>query len=124
MTRHIYRFDEIDWHVPLGPGTDPGTARAAADQGVGRKFLAQGDAGFYAQVVRFPPNFEAPAHSHDHAEVFVVLEGSCTFDGEPMTRHDSTVVEANQKYEFTAGAQGLAFLVVRTGKAAFQGSSS
>jgi hypothetical protein len=25
MTRHIYRFDEIDWHVPLGPGTDPGT---------------------------------------------------------------------------------------------------
>jgi quercetin dioxygenase-like cupin family protein len=119
VTRHIYRFDDIDWHVPLGPGTDPDVAQAAADMGVGRKFLAQGDAGFFAQVVRFPPGFEAPAHSHDHAEVFVVLEGSCTFDGAQMTRHDSTVVEANQKYGFVAGDEGLQFLVVRTGRAAF-----
>jgi quercetin dioxygenase-like cupin family protein len=119
VTRQIYRFGEIDWHVPLGPGTDPDVAQAAADRGVGRKFLAQGDAGFYAQVVRFPAGFEAPAHSHDHAEVFVVLEGSCTFDGEPMARHDSTVVEANEKYGFTAGDAGLQFLVVRTGRAAF-----
>src|SRR5438105_693877 len=119
MSRQIYRFDEIDWHVPLGPGTDPEGAQAAADKGVGRKFLAQGDAGFYAQVVRFPCGFEAPPHSHDHAEVFVVLEGSCTFDGEPMTRYDSTVVEANERYGFTAGDAGLEFLVVRTGRAAF-----
>jgi quercetin dioxygenase-like cupin family protein len=124
MTRHIYRFDDIAWDIPLGPGTDPEVARAAADQGVGRKFLAQGDAGFYAQVVRFPPGFEAPPHSHDHAEVFVVLEGSCTFDGEPMHRHDSTVVEANTAYGFTAGGDGLAFLVVRNGKAAFAAAGS
>jgi quercetin dioxygenase-like cupin family protein len=124
MTRHIYRFDDIAWDVPLGPGTDPDVARAAADRGVGRKFLAQGDAGFYAQVVRFPPGFEAPRHSHDHAEVFLVLEGSCTFDGEPMRRHDSTVVEANTAYGFTAGDDGLAFLVVRTGKAAFAAAGS
>jgi quercetin dioxygenase-like cupin family protein len=119
MTRQIYRFEEIDWHVPLGPGTDPNVAQAAADRGVGRKFLAQGDAGFYAQVVRFPPGFDVPPHSHDHAEVFVVLEGTCTFDGEPMARHDSTVVEANEKYGFTAGDAGVQFLVVRTGRAAY-----
>jgi quercetin dioxygenase-like cupin family protein len=119
MNRHIYRFDAIDWQTPSGPGTDPKVAQAAADLGVGRKYLAQGDAGFFAQVVRFPPNFEAPPHSHDHAEVFVVLEGDCTFDGQPMSRHDSTVVEANAAYGFTAGAAGLSFLVVRTGKAAF-----
>jgi quercetin dioxygenase-like cupin family protein len=119
MGRHVYRFDDIDWHVPLGPGTDPDAAQAAADRGVGRKFLAQGDGGFYAQIVRFPAAFVAPAHSHDHSEVFVVLEGSCTFDGEPMARHDSTVVEANQPYAFVAGSDGLTFLVVRKGKAAF-----
>jgi quercetin dioxygenase-like cupin family protein len=123
MSRRIYRFADIEWHVPLGPGTDPDAAQAAADRGVGRKFLAQGDSGFYAQVVRFPPGFEAPAHSHDHAEVFVVLDGSCTFDGEPMTRHDSTVVDANDKYGFTAGDAGLQFLVVRTGRAAFAAGS-
>ena len=48
-----------------------------------------------------------------------MLEGSCKFDGAPMTRHDSTVVEANQKYGFVAGDEGLQFLVVRTGRAAF-----
>jgi hypothetical protein len=117
--RHIYRFDEIDWHVPLGPGTDPDVAQAAADMGVGRKFFAQGDAGFYAQIVRFPPGFEAPQHSHDHAEVFVVLEGTCTFDGAAMSRYDSTVVGANEKYGFVAGDDGLQFLVVRTGRASF-----
>ncbi len=120
MTRTIYRGDDRGWHVPTGPGTDEQAARAAADRGVGRKLLAQGDAGFYAQMVRFPAGFEAPRHSHDHAEVFVVLEGSCTFDGLPMERHDSTVVAANEPYGFTAGDAGLTFLVVRTGRAAFQ----
>ena len=56
--------------------------------GAARRFLAQGDGGFYTQVVRMPPGFEAPVHSHDHSEVFMVLEGSCTFDGEPMARFD------------------------------------
>ena len=117
--RRVYRFDAIDWDVPMSPGTDPNVAAEAARVGVGKKHLAQGDGGFYAQVVRFPADFEAPVHSHDHAEVFVVLEGSCTFDGEPMARFDSTVVDANQQYGFTAGSAGLSFLVVRTGQAAF-----
>jgi quercetin dioxygenase-like cupin family protein len=91
--------------------------RSGGPLGVARKHFAQGDAGFYVQVVRFPPNFETPPHSHDHSEVFVVLEGSCVFDGEPMGPHDSTVVEANDKYGFTTGADGVMLLVVRTGAA-------
>ena len=124
MSRHIFRFSDIEWHMPVGSGTSPEAARAAAGTGVGRKFLAQGDAGFYAQVVRFPSHFEAPAHSHDHAEIFVVLEGSCTFDGEPMAVHDSTVVEANEKYGFVAGDEQLVLLVVRTGRATFTAASA
>ena len=49
----------------------------------------------------------------------MVLEGSCTFDGEPMGRFDMTVVAANQPYGFVAGPEGLSFLVVRTGAASF-----
>ena len=100
-------------------GTDPEKAAEAGRQGAGRKFLAQGDAGFFTQIVRIPPGFEAPVHHHDHAEVFLVLEGSCTFDGQPMSKWDLTVVEADQPYGFVAGPDGLHFLVVRGAVAGF-----
>lgn len=118
-TRRIFRFDEAEWHVPVAPGTDPVAAAEAGRQGARRKLLAQGDGGFYAQVVRMPPGFEAPMHSHDHDEIFMVLDGSCVFDDEPMARHDMTVVDAGSPYGFTAGPEGLSFLVVRRGAAAF-----
>ncbi len=122
--RHVYRFDAIEWQLPTSPGTDPEIAAAAGRLGVARKHLAQGDGGFYAQVVKMPPGFEAPAHSHDHAEIFMVIDGSCTFDGQPMGRHDMTVVEANEKYGFVAGSDGLSFLVVRRGAASFAAGGS
>ena len=77
------------------------------------------DGGFYAQVVRIPPNFDAPVHSHNHSEIFMVLEGSCVFDGQPMTAKDMTVVAANQPYGFVSGPEGLQFLIVRNGEANF-----
>jgi quercetin dioxygenase-like cupin family protein len=117
VTRSVYRFAEIDWQLPAGAGADPEAVRAAAALGVARKHYAQGEAGFFVQVVRFPAGFETTPHSHDHSEVFVVLEGSCVFDGEPMQTHDSTVVEADTKYGFTAGSDGVTLLVVRTGAA-------
>lgn len=120
----IYHVDDSGWHVATAKGTDPQRAVEAAWQGAGRKLLAQGDGGFYTQAVRIPPGFEAPEHRHDHAEVFMVLEGSCTFSGQPMGRFDSTVVEANEPYGFTAGADGLLFLVVRRAPAAYTETGS
>jgi quercetin dioxygenase-like cupin family protein len=115
----IYRFDEIDWHVPISEGTDLEAAEKAGKLGAGRKFLTQGDSGFYAQVVRIPPGFTAPPHSHSHAEIFMVLSGTCTMNGEAMTERDMTVVPANSSYGFTAGADGVEFLVVRNGQARY-----
>jgi len=115
----VYRFSEIDWHVPIAEGTDPEAAAAAGKLGAGRKFLTQGDSGFFAQIVRIPPNFTAPTHSHDHPEIFMVLSGSCTMRGDPMGERDMTVIPANGSYGFTAGPDGVEFLVVRTGQARY-----
>jgi quercetin dioxygenase-like cupin family protein len=115
----VYRFDDMEWHVPVSEGTDPGAAAEAGRKGARRRFLAQGDSGFYAQVVDMPPHFEAPAHSHSHAEAFMVLEGSCTLNGEELHPYDMTVVPAHGTYGFTAGPDGLRFLVVRTGEASY-----
>ena len=121
--RRVYRLDDEGWHVPVAPGTDPDQAAAAGEAGATRCFLAQGDEGFYAQVVRMAAGFEAPTHSHDHEEIFMVLEGSCRFDGQPMGRFDMTVVAANDPYGFAAGPDGLSVLVVRRGPAAFAAAS-
>ena len=55
MSRRIYRFDDAEWHVPVAPGTDPEAAAEAGRAGAARRFLSQGDGGFYTQVVKLPP---------------------------------------------------------------------
>jgi mannose-6-phosphate isomerase-like protein (cupin superfamily) len=120
--RKVYRFGEQEWHVPTSEGTDDRESAEAGRLGARRRFLAQGDSGFFAQVVEIPPDFDAPAHSHDHAEIFMVLEGSAIVDGQTLGPCDMTVVPENDVYGFRSGPEGLRFLVVRTGKARFAGA--
>jgi mannose-6-phosphate isomerase-like protein (cupin superfamily) len=115
----IHRFADLAWHVPTSDPDELDLDTPAPDDAPGRKFLAQGTGGFFTQVVRIPPGFDAPRHAHDHAEVFMVLEGSCLFNGEPMGRFDMTVVEAHEPYAFVAGPNGVQFLVVRQDRARF-----
>jgi mannose-6-phosphate isomerase-like protein (cupin superfamily) len=115
----IHHFDRIPWHVPPADASRLDLDTEAPPDAPGRKFLAQGEGGFYTQVVRIPPKFDAPVHHHDHAEVFMVLDGSCSFNGEPMARFDLTVVDAGEPYGFVAGDDGVQFLVVRRARAQF-----
>lgn len=115
--RQILVYEDVEWLIPRAEESAP---QPAGPDDPARKRLVQGDGGFYIQIVRLPPGFSAPPHSHDHAEVFMVLSGSCVFDGQPMVEGDSTVVAADQPYSFTAGDRGLEFLVVRTGPAVFR----
>ncbi len=70
----------------------------------------------------FPPGYTVPMHSHDHDEMIVVLDGSLTMlgDGPTLTAEDSMVLHGGYEYGFTAGADGLTFLTIRTGVAAIQ----
>lgn len=116
---HHITFDNMVWHDPT-----PNRADVQRDQEVGtdvpgRKFLVEGQAGFYTQTVRMPPGFDAPPHRHDHAELFMVLEGSCVFNGAQMGQYDTAVVEAGESYGFTAGADGVTFHVTRLAIATF-----
>jgi mannose-6-phosphate isomerase-like protein (cupin superfamily) len=115
----ICHFDEVAWHVPPTDITETDLDAHPADDEPGRKFLVRGEGGFHVQVVRIPPDFDAPEHFHDHAEVFMVLEGSCTFNGTEMRRFDCTVVEAGEPYGFRSGPDGVQFLVTRQSVATF-----
>ena len=116
---HHIRYDDIAWHVPTNTRAELDLADEPPDGEPGRKFLVDGEAGFYVQTVRVPPGFEAPAHHHDHPEVFMVVRGSCTFNDRPMDPLDVTVVEAGEPYRFVAGPDGVQFLVTRHAVATF-----
>jgi quercetin dioxygenase-like cupin family protein len=113
----IRRFDDAAWHVPVSNRDEIDWDTEPTPDEAARKFLIEGEGGFYLQSVRIPPSFEAPLHHHDHAEIFLVLEGKCSFNGEPMRAHDCTVVEAGEDYSFKAGPGGVTFLVTRKGLA-------
>lgn len=113
------RFDDVPWHVPVSDRADIDWDHVPGPDEAGRKFLVDGEGGFYVQAVRIPPGFTAPVHRHSHAEVFMVVQGDCTFDGAPMGPLDCTVVEAGQDYTFTAGPGGVVFVVTRQAIASY-----
>jgi quercetin dioxygenase-like cupin family protein len=115
----FFLVDELPW-----PDESQGTAprelvEEAKRKGARRKFLARGQGGFHSQYSDFPPGYTVPLHSHDHDEMIIVLEGSCTMlGGGPILKaHDSMVLLAGHEYGFTARDDGMKFLTIRTGAA-------
>jgi uncharacterized cupin superfamily protein len=111
-------LDEIDWPDERRAPTAPIELVETAERlGARRKFLAQGEGGFFSQYSEFPPGYEVPRHSHDHDELILLLEGSCAMsDGQVLRRHDSVVLRAGAEYGFTAGADGMVFVTTRGGR--------
>ena len=120
METRVTRFGEIPWHTPVPRREDIDHDHEPADDEAGRKFLVDGEEGFYVQTVRVPAGFEAPLHRHSHAEVFMVVAGSCVFNGEDMGPLDSVVVRRDEDYGFRAGPQGVTFVVTRGGLADYR----
>ena len=121
---HNISYNNIVWREPTSSRADV-DRNAEVDASVpGRKFLVEGEAGFYTQTVRLPPGFIAPPHHHSHAELFMLLEGSCEFNGTSMGPYDTVVVEPDESYGFTAGPDGVIFHVTRHAVATFTESTS
>jgi mannose-6-phosphate isomerase-like protein (cupin superfamily) len=113
------KFAEVEWHVPVSKREDVDYAYVPGEDEAGRKFLVEGQGGFWVQAVRIPPDFTAPVHRHSHAEVFMVVAGEATFNGYPMGPLDCTVVEAETDYSFTSGPDGVTFMVTRQAVASY-----
>jgi mannose-6-phosphate isomerase-like protein (cupin superfamily) len=120
MTVHVAKFESLDWTTPkLPPDLAPELREQAA--AVRRKGLAAGEGGFFASQVEMPPGQVTVPHSHDHAELMVVLDGSMRFDDGTATveleRNDAATISAGHVYGFTVGPDGVRFLLIRTGQA-------
>jgi len=116
----VAHFDELEWTNPAATEQLPEHLREVARQ-IKRKGLVSGECGFFASHVTFPPAHVADPHSHSHSELFVLLSGSMDLRaGDTATTlgpNDAVAIPAGQTYGFTVGADGVAFLLVRTGQA-------
>jgi hypothetical protein len=116
----FFLVEELPWPDEAAASTAPRElVEEARRSGAKRKFLARGEGGFFSQYSVFPPGYTVPPHSHDHDEMIIVLEGSCTMlDGGPTLRaHDSMVLIGGYEYGFTAGDEGMTFMTIRPGVA-------
>ena len=113
-------LDDIEWPDETREPTAPRELVEQAQRlGARRKFLARGEGGFFSQYSEFPAGYTVPPHSHDHDEMIVLLDGSCTMlgGGPTLAAHDSMVLRGGYEYGFTAGPDGMTFLTIRTGPA-------
>ena len=115
----LFRLDEVPWPDETTSGAPRELVEEARRKGAQRKFLARGEGGFHSQYSVFPAGYTVPMHSHDHDEMIVLLDGSCTMlgGGPTLAAHDSMVLRGGYEYGFTAGPDGMKFLTVRTGPA-------
>jgi len=113
----LYRhLDSLEWETPRETRPE---VRALAEQGIAagaqRSRLTTGQMGFHSALNEMPAGFEVPPHSHDIAELFVVLSGSCTVaDGTLLAAGDVAAIPAGMEYGFRVGDEGLRFVVVRS----------
>jgi quercetin dioxygenase-like cupin family protein len=112
----FFLIDELPWPDESKGGAPKELVEEARRKGAKRKFLARGEGGFHSQYSVFPAGYTVPMHSHDHDEMIIVLDGGCTLlDGGPtLGKHDSMVLHGGYEYGFTAGADGMTFLTIRT----------
>ncbi len=115
----VFRLEDVPWPDESTSGAPRALVEEAKRRGAKRKFLARGEGGFHSQYSVFPAGYTVPMHSHDHDEMIVLLDGSCTLlgDGPTLGAHDSMVLRGGYEYGFTAGPDGMTFLTIRTGAA-------
>src|SRR5215469_14302060 len=111
----FFLVDELPWPDESRGSAPRELVDEAKRKGAKRKFLARGEGGFHSQYSVFPAGYTVPMHSHDHDEMIVLLDGSCTLHGgATLGAHDSMVLRGGYEYGFTAGADGMKFLTIRT----------
>ena len=110
-------FDTVPWVDEAKKKAVPAEVIAEAKKaGARRKMLAQGETGIYVQYSELPGHFRIDAHAHTHDEVITMISGSCTVDGgTTMHAGDTVCIKGGTVYGFTAGADGMVFLTIRSG---------
>ena len=116
----VFHFEDLDWQAAsLDDAPDSERSAWRTHGPPARSRVLEGEGGYWANMTRFPPGFRIWPHSHDKDELMVVVHGSCDLDGVEVRAGDTVLIPANERYSFMAGPDGLRFLVVRPGNAAY-----
>ena len=97
MSIELTAFSDLPWEDGR-----PANVEASPGSMVRRKWLARGQAGFFAQYVQMPAGNVVRSHSHDRDELMVIVKGGCRFDDRTdLGPGDSAIVPADTPYGFS-----------------------
>ena len=115
MNATYHRLAELPWEDPLdAPPELQELAAVAARVGARRAQVTTGAIGLHSQISELPAGYRIPPHTHTAHELMIVLAGSCQVDhGPELMAGDVTEIPGGVEYGFTAGADGIRFMVVR-----------
>ena len=107
----IMHIDEAPWL--RGKPRRPNGPIETGDQLIGD--LGKGP---WIHINSVSPNDVNTPHSHDEDEVIVIVEGSLTVTGDRTCGTGTVIyIEKDTEYGFTAGPEGVRFLIIRPGLA-------
>ena len=117
--RRIYRFDDAEWHVPVAPGTDPEAAEAAGELGAAPPVPRAGRRRLLHAGGALPPGSRRRRTATTTPRCSWCSRAAASSTASRWSASTSPWSRPNQPYGFTAGPDGLSFLVVRQGAASF-----
>lgn len=113
---HYHHLGELPWENPADAPPELAELAAKAIGTTARRAqVTTGAIGIHSQISELPAGYEIPPHTHSAAELMIVLEGDCqVLDGPTLAAGDVTEIPGGVEYGFTAGADGIRFMVVRS----------
>ena len=107
----------ITMHVDEAPWIN-GEPSKGLPKKTGTQIIGDGEYGEKAPwivIASMEPYKLIPPHSHDQDEVITILEGDLTLGDRTCGPGTVIFMEGDTEYGFTAGKQGVRFLLIRPG---------
>jgi uncharacterized cupin superfamily protein len=76
----------------------------------GTQFFGDLDIGPWVMINAIQPGYISQTHSHDQDEVFYIIQGDLTIEGQVYGPNTLMFMEKGTVYSFTAGSDGVRFL--------------
>ncbi len=109
--------DHIIVHIEDAPWKYGGPRKPGEPRGFSSQFVGDEENGPWIYILNLQPDAKVEPHAHSQDEVFMILEGDLTMNGQRCGPGTLISTTAHKEYAFDVGHDGVRFLNIRRGSA-------